>query len=422
VEFYYRDQDEPRNEKPEDFWKRTGKKWCEGLDKFIDKKKTLQEFVAQTVSPSDSPEVKLRKLYDRVQQFRNTSYDSSKTAKEEKREKLKDINNVEDLIKRGYGTGRHINYLFVGLARAEGFEASSVFVASRNQDIFYPQLEDTAQLINDDLVSVRVGDKYLFLDPAAKYYPYGELPWDETGVQGLRVNTNGGEFVDIPLPLPDSAGLERHADLKLDAEGALNGKLNVDFTGIRGSMRRNDEREADEAGRKKSLEDEIKAWLPNGSTYEITKREGWDKTAEPLRVEGTVKIPSFTIEAGRRVLMPITFLQAPQPAYFQHEKRVNTIYFHYPYTEKDSLTIHLVDGFAVDSLPAVQKLSPGGGFLYQISASKDGTAVKTERVLTVDGMFYPASAYPALRQFFSKVKTNDDSQIVLQSTPSVSKN
>ena len=49
----------------------------------------MEEAVAQIVSPADSQEVKLRKIYDRVLQFRNTTYEVEKTEQEKKRAKEK---------------------------------------------------------------------------------------------------------------------------------------------------------------------------------------------------------------------------------------------------------------------------------------------------------------------------------------------
>ena len=79
--------------------------------------------MAQIVSPNDTPDVKLRKIYDRVQQIRNKSYELQKTEQEEKREKEKAAENVEDVWKRGYGNGMQLTWLFLGLVRAAGFQA-----------------------------------------------------------------------------------------------------------------------------------------------------------------------------------------------------------------------------------------------------------------------------------------------------------
>jgi len=61
------------------FWKHFGKERNGQLESFVGKRKAMEQAVAQIVSPSDSQEVKLRKIYDRVQQIRNTSYELEKT-------------------------------------------------------------------------------------------------------------------------------------------------------------------------------------------------------------------------------------------------------------------------------------------------------------------------------------------------------
>ena len=85
IEFYHRDEDTPANETQDHFWARTGKKWNDEFDHFMGKKNALEPEVAKTVSPSDTPEQKLRKLYDRAQQIRNLSNEDSKARRKPSR-------------------------------------------------------------------------------------------------------------------------------------------------------------------------------------------------------------------------------------------------------------------------------------------------------------------------------------------------
>ncbi len=123
-----------------DYWKDFGKKKNGQLESFTGKRNAMEQAVAQIVSPSDSQEVKLRKIYDRVQQLRNTTYEVQKTEQEQKRAKEKPIENVnvEDIWKRGYGNRVELTWLFLGLARAAGFEADGCWVANRRQQFFSP--------------------------------------------------------------------------------------------------------------------------------------------------------------------------------------------------------------------------------------------------------------------------------------------
>ncbi len=155
VEFYYTQQSK---ESPDQFWKRTGKDWGKKLDSFVNKKGALETDLAETVHPNDSPETKLREIYLRVQKIRNLSFETSKTAEENKREKLTVNANVQDVLKHGYGTWQDINALYVGLARAAGFDATLIYVAPRDRTLFLPNYEDTGEL-QVNVVDAKLGSR-----------------------------------------------------------------------------------------------------------------------------------------------------------------------------------------------------------------------------------------------------------------------
>jgi hypothetical protein len=94
------------------FWVNFGKRQNERVEGFVGKRKAMEQAVAQIVSPSDTPEVKLRKIYARTQQMRNLSYQTVLSEQEEKRDKIKIPSNVEEVLKEGYGNGWTITWSF----------------------------------------------------------------------------------------------------------------------------------------------------------------------------------------------------------------------------------------------------------------------------------------------------------------------
>lgn len=413
VEFFYPDQGVPSNETTEQYWKRIGKVWNDQVDKFVDKKKELASEVAQVVSPSDSPEVKLRKLYDRTLKIRNLDMEDEKSQKEEKQEQIKPNNNADDVLKHGYGHIPEINEVLIGLARAAGFEATEVRVASRNQRIFYPQRQAANDLASG-LMWVRAGGKEYYLDPSARYFPFGVLPWDESGANGVRVTKDGCDMILTPVPLSADATTIRHADLTISETMDVSGKLQVDFTGLEAAYLRLENRDDDAAGRKKVIEDEIKAWLPGGSTFEASTIGNWDDVEQPIHVEGALTVSSFGKETRQRILMPLEMFQTIEVGYFQSQKRVNEVDFSYPYERIDDLVIHVPAGYKALAMPDPQKVSPGP-ISYEISATQLGDGLEVKRHLVVRGIRYPKESYPGLRNFFSIVKTDDNAPVMLQS-------
>ena len=404
----------------EEYWKQTDKKINDSVDSYVNKKNALQQVVAASTTSSDSPETKLRKLYARVQTIRNLSYED-RTSQEWKREKIQENNNVEDVLKRNYGYTREINDVFIGSARAAGFEANQVLIAPRDQRFFFPNFQDVSEL-DDDVVLVKLAGQNLFLDPSAKFYPFGILPWNETGVTGLLINKEGGQFIDIPFPKSSDAVTERHATLQLGEDGSLSGTLQIHFIGARACAVRDDERTADEAGRKKDITGEITSWLPVGAKFKIANISGWDDSSAPLVVSGDLTIPDYATSAGSRILLPFTPFIATEPRSFQAATRVNAIYFHFPYQQRDDVSISLPPNYRIESLPQSLPNLASGAIQYTITPLKQGNSLEVKRTFDIQGVMFPATAYGAIRQVFSMVKTGDDEQAVLQSAASAHQN
>ena len=420
VEFFYMDANEPANETMEQYWKRIDKKWNDNLERFVNKRGALEAEVSRVTAANDSPDAKLRKLYARAQQIRNLNTEDEKSKKEAKSENLKPNTNVEDVLKHGYGSERDINMLFIGLARAAGFDATQLYVAPANVTNFAPQGRDASQL-SDDLTWARAGNQEYFADPGARYFPFGLLPWIENGVSGIRLRKDGPEFVNTPDEKSTDAVLVRNCDLELDENGDAAGKLQVDFVGEHAALRRSQNRDEDEAGRKKELADDIRGWLPGGSTFEVTAVSNWDDTSQPLRVEGTVKIPGIGTAAGHRMLVPMTIFHSSHADAFKSSKRVNDVYFSFPFEETDDVKYHASSGYKIESLPAVPKIDLKG-VTYEVSATQQDNMVETKRHLTLHGVNYPVKYYELLRSFFNKVKANDETQFVLQNSASAKGN
>lgn len=404
---------------PQQFWNDINKSWNGDIDKFVNKKAALEQLVSQTVNASDSPEAKLRKIYARVQQIRNTSFED-KSEQEEKREKLKDNNNAEDVIKHGYGTGRDINWLFLGLARAAGFPSNEVYVVPRTDGVFHSDLQD-ARKLSADVVRVTLGTRDIYLDPGSKFYPYDSLPWFETSATGILVdNKPSVTIVTTPPPKSDDATLERHVTLQLASDGSATGTLTLDFTGTWGCAVRHDERDEDDTGRRKDISDEIKGWLPSDAKFELTKISGWNDYTNPLHVEGTLTLPSYGTTAGSKILVPATPFIAGEPSSFHSAIRVNSIYFHYPYKENDDISLKLPAGYQVESLPGSNTV-PTGPLQYSVSMTKQAGELDSKRSFDEMGLLFDVKYYAAIRHVFDQVKSGDDQQAILEPVASAKK-
>ncbi len=418
VDFVYDDQ--PFERDMEKFWKNKGKKMNGKMEDFVGKRKVMEQAIAEIVQPSDSPEMKLQKIYARVQKMRNTSFEVSKTEQEVKREKRKDNNNVEDLWKRGYGNGVELTWLYLALVRAAGFEAYGVWASDRYNYFFKPgTMEDNK--LNSNVVLVKLNGKELFLDPGAAFTPFGLLPWSETGVVGLRMDKEGGGWITTSLPESSASGSQRKANLKLSAEtGDLEGTVSLTLRGLDARRYRIEERNADETERKKVLEDMLKDSIPAAAEIELTNKPDWTSSDPSLVAEFKVKIPGWASSAGRRALLSAGLFSGTEKRVFDHAERVHPVYFEYPFEKNDDITIELPEGWKISNLPQPRNEDVRVvGYSMKADSPKDGV-LHLERKLRIDVLLLEQKNYGAIREFFQIVRTGDEGQVVLQPGTAIS--
>jgi hypothetical protein len=396
---------------PDKFWKQFGKECYGYLESFTDKKNAMEQAAREIVSPADSAEVKLEKIYARVQQLRNLSFEEDRTQQETKRDKEKWAQNVEDVWKWQRGTGVQLTWLFLALVRAAGMDASGVWVASRAEYFFDKNVMDGSRLATN-VVMVKLNGKELYLDPGSAFVPFGLLPWSETGVSGYRLDKEGGSWITTTLPNSAQSRIERKGEFKLDESGDLDGTLSVTFTGLEAASRRLEERLADDVERKKFLEDGVKEWISNPSDVELTNHPDWKTSSSAMVALFTVKVQRWASAAGQRTLFPEGLFGAPERNVFVHTSRRFPIYFSFPFREEDNLTIEIPSAWRIVNLPAQQETNRGI-ISFSSGARNNNGKVGLNRILSVDILLLGADHYSGLRDFFQTIRTADEQQVLL---------
>ena len=408
VSFIYEEGVTPKDQV--DYWKHVGKKRNDELESFIGKRKAMEQAVAGIVSQNDPQDVRLRKIYDRVQQIRNKSYELRKTEQELKREKEKPVENVEEVWKRGYGSGVQLTWLFLGLARAAGLEAYGCWVSSRREYFFTPTTAESAKL-NANVVLVKLNGKDLYLDPGGPFTPFGLLEWSETGVPGLRLDSDGGSWIRTTLPEPSESQIEHVAKLKLSDTGDLEGKLTLTYTGLEAMYHRLEERHADDVARKRFLEERVTSQIGVPAEAALINQPDWASSETPLVAEFNLKIPGWTANAGRKVLIPAAMFTVGEKKVFEHANRVHPIYYEYPHEKVDDITIEIPPGWQVDSVPPLQD-HDGKIITYTLKVEQSPGTLRLTRKLSIDVLLLDQKYYAALRSFYENVRTSDGVQIV----------
>ena len=411
VEFYYTNAATGG-----EFWMNAGKHWAKRAEEFSNPSGGLKSAVAGIVSPSDTDEQKARKIYAAVQKLDNTAFSRKKSQVERKNEKLKDIHNAEDVWKQQSGTDDEIALLFVAMARAAGLKVYPVQVVDRNRAVFDDHYLSVAQL--DDYLAVLVlGGKDVYLDPGQKMCPFGILNWKHTVTAGFRLTDNGVVLATTPAMTYKSSALIRIADLDIASDGAVTGTVRFVMSGADALHWRQLALENDQDEMKKRFNESIQDNLPDGVQADFDHFLGLDDYNSNLMalVKVTGNIGTAT---GKHFFLPGLFFQArAKHPFAAQDKRLTPVDVHYAKTEQDEVTYHLPAGFTLESPPQPADASwPNHAALKTVvSPTQDGTTVT--RTLVYNFVLLAPSDYPSLHDFYQKVATADQQQLVLAKSP-----
>jgi hypothetical protein len=415
VHFYYNAHHGTTGE----FWKAEGKDWNRDVEGFMSKSGGLHEAIGATVAAGDTKEQKARKIYAFVQSLHNLTYSTQRSEAEMKALGLKEARGVQDVLRQKMGESEDLTRLYVAMARQAGIEAYVMRVASRHDSIFDEHYLDSRQL-DHEIAIVKLESGEVQLDPGVRYCPYGVLYWRNSDTRGLRQTEKGAELASVlDSPLTD-AWLRRDATFHLNADGHLEGSVQVTFKGQRALIQRLEFWKTDEQGRKKGLEEEVKRWLPENAEVTLTNQPQWESDGDLVAIF-QVNTPAES-NAGHLYLLPLDiFGAANRPARFPHAERQYPIVFDFGYRTTDHLHLTLPPDLQIESLPAPveEKLSFG---IYKLLLASKGNQIEVLRDVAIAGGAFPQSSYPELKLFYDKMKADDDLQAVLKGAANASGN
>jgi hypothetical protein len=392
-----------------EFWKAEPKNISKRIEDFLGKAGEAKA-AAQRLAGAD-PHATAKNIYAHVQTFRNYSFELEKTEQEMKKESITSARNVNDVLKKSAGSQEEINRAFVAIARAAGLKADAVRVAPRDAFFFSDKLADPEQM-SGEIAVITIGDSMLFLDPGTPHAPFGTLSWEKTNVPGIRVSKGTDPlWVMTPQATPEAAMTKRTADLKIDGE-TLTGKVVVSYTGQSALSRRLRVLADDETERTKDFEDEAKRWFADGASVKLANLTGATKFDEPLVATYDVTLPNLVSAAGSRTVVPVSVFAANRKNPFAPTTRTHAIYYPYPHTEEDEVTLRVPETLKVSALPPPSNLNAGSlGYTSEVTA--DAQSVTLKRKMFINVMLIDAKNYNPLRTFYSTVLTADQKPLVL---------
>jgi len=407
VHFYYANSGDANY-----FWQTTAKQWNSAVEEFTRPTPALTKIAGEIVLPADHESEKARKLYAAVQKLDNTRFSRPKSESERKKENIKEVRIAEDVWRQQSGTDDQITLLYIALCRAAGLKVFPAKIVNRGRALFDSNYLSTRQL--DDFLAIAVIDgEEVFLDPGQKMCPFGSLHWRHQLAGGLRMNDAGPEVFTTPGATFKSAKVQHIADLTLDASGSVSGTVRVVMTGPEALYWRQLSLENDPDEVKKQFNAAIKELLPESLTSEFDSFVGFEDYTGSLI--GNLKVSGSlgSVTGKHFILSGLLFESRAHLPFVAQEKRETPIDMHFPRVEEDDVTYHLPPGYTLETPPSNASAGWQGHALMSTTFNATGNSVNALRSLIYIFTVLEPSQYPDLHNFFLKVATADQTQLVL---------
>ncbi|MEZ5344921.1 MAG: DUF3857 and transglutaminase domain-containing protein [Pyrinomonadaceae bacterium] len=375
-------------------------------------KAAADEITAGAASDMD----KLKKLFEFCRtKVKNIEYDSTLT--DDDREKIKSNGSDDDTYKKLQGRPYEINKLFASLADAAGFDTRIAFTGDRSKLFFNPNRAHTS-FIHLAGVAVKIGGEWQYFDPGTPYLPFGKLEWFEESTSVFLLAYKDYVTTETPISEASESLAKRTGRFKLLEDGTLEGTVKVEYSGHLASQYKAVNYDETPAKREEFLKDAVKERMSTAELSEIAVKnvEDWQM---PFAYEYKVKIPNYAQKTGKRLFL--------QPGYFEHgidprfssATRKYSIYFRFPWSEKDDITIDLPAGYELDNADApedVQDPSRIGSLKTVIKIDKGKNQLIYERDFLFGGggnILFNKSNYEPIKNMFDAFHRANNHMITL---------
>lgn len=418
--FYYTDEGD--KSKPDVFWEKEGKKLYGSLKEAgrigDEIKAAALAAVAGGSSNTDKAARLLRYVRSNVRYLFAPGVSSADRAKVLSQMPKTRMRTAGEIFKSGLGSTHELNRLFAALARGLGLDARPAYAGSRDDLLFDRRYTDTYFLSGLNLAVRDGANHWQLFDVSEPLLPAGRVPWQEEGMAALITDSKQPEFITVPITPAEDSLTSRSATLVLDADGALEGDMDVTWTGHSAYDRRDDFDEDSDGEQQERVKKEITGSYPQAEVTAIQLENARDPE-KLLRLRYHVRIPNYAQRTGKRLLFQPFFFQRGVPPKFTATDRKYDVHFHYGWREEDKISVKLPAGFQLERAETPQgvDLGPLGSYKLALSTRANELTAQRELVFAREArLAFPVSAYPVMKELWETIQRRDNHVLSLRQT------
>ena len=403
----------------DEYWGRISRAIYDGSKDSMKPNDEIKKLTDQVISGAATDDEKLHKIFDYTKtQIRNITYAENVT--DDERKKARDNKSASGTLKLKMGTAGDVDGLFGAMAKAAGFDARVALSGDRSELFFNPQIANVSLMLNSSSIAVKVGNEWRFFSPASYFVPYGMLSWVEEDQTALITDPKELIWKQIPLSKAEVSMEKRSGKFKILEDGTLEGEARIEYTGHYSVLQKRQNRGDSQQEREKNLKELIKSNILESTEVENFNIENVSDPEKPFVFTFKIRVPGYASKTGKRIFFQPNIFERSSNPKFVSSARKSDVYFDYPYSELDDLTIELPAGFKLESADSPAPIADKqgiGSHKTMMSVTSDGKLLTYKRSFSFGNGGYirfPVEAYPAIKSMFELFNKADVHQLTLK--------
>jgi hypothetical protein len=363
--------------------------WIKG---YLGRKTLSSKLVASMNLQHKEPIDQIKILYQYV----------AKQVEWDKKYNIKPKLNFNKLLDEKRGNSADVNMFLTALLNGIGIEAFPAYLSTRSHGVIFKSHPFLTQF-NHTIVAVKLDGKYIFLDATSPDRPFDMLSIEDMNEEVLVLNQSNPEWVKLPK------SMRFHQIMS----------VNIDYTQLprfEAQIEIVNKGYAALQERKTSTED-LENNIVNGLNkyFDITLDSmvvgDRSEVGNPFNVHYYI---TGTVDESSTYYLPYILNSYFNESPFRQDERYYPIQLSHPYKLYYISKIMLPDNYEVGNLPEQEagKLRGNSG-LYSFNYSRFGKSISVTSMIELKKYNFQASIYPDLQEFFSRVISKQEEQLVL---------
>jgi len=407
------------NSSSADFWARVGGRMASvyEIKDTLKPGKKMRAAAEEIVGSATTDEEKIRKLYDFcVHKIKNLNFSPEITDTE-----LDDIKlngDDDNTYKKLQGRSFEVNKLFASLADAVGFDTRIAFTGDRSELFFNPRRAHES-FVHMAGVAVKMNGEWRYFDPGDPLVPYGSLAWYEENTAVFLLAYKDFITTTTPMRGPRESTEKRKGDFVLTADGTLEGTVTIEYTGHLAYREKRNNYDVSENQREEAIKEDIKSRMSTADVSNISI-ENLTDPEKPMVCRYKISVPNYAQKTGSRLFLQPGVFEYGTTALFTSDMRQYDVYFPFPWSETDDITIKLPEGYEIDSGETPADIADNSGIAaLQINIAVDQ---KNGRLMYKrdfffggrDNILFSVDNYSLVKAFFDAFHKADTHTVTLK--------